>query len=170
LEDFSSTTQKNPRAEITHKKYRQQIDWRRNKVRELLIRGYCQYEMSNTLHLSQPTISRDIDFIRKQNTSAEKRKNLAYRYYFERQNALDGVAELMKNLWLIIDNPKIEVKERMKAMNLIMHCYYMRSKLLKSEAINKEFLDYTEKVQSDEEANKVREQEISRREKSLERV
>jgi len=75
----------------------------------------------------------------------------------------------MKNLWLIIDNPKIEVKERMKAMNLIMHCYYMRSKLLNSEAFNKEFLDYTKKVQSDEEALRIREQEVSRREKSLER-
>jgi predicted transcriptional regulator len=169
LEDFSSTTQKNPRAEITYKKYRKQIDWRRNKVRELLIRGYSQYEISNTLHLSQPTISRDIGFIRKQNTSAEKRKNLPYRYYYEQQNALDGVAELMKNLWLIIDNPKIKVKERMKAMNLIMHCYYMRSKLLKSEAFNKEFLDYTDKVHSDEEALRIREQEVSRREKSLER-
>jgi hypothetical protein len=73
-------------------------------------------------------------------------------------------------LWLIIDNPKIEVKERMKAMNLIMHCYYMRSKLLiDSEAFNKEFLDYTKKVQSDEEALRIREQEVSRREKSLER-
>ena len=75
----------------------------------------------------------------------------------------------MKNLWLIIDNPKIEVKERMKAMNLIMDCYYMRSKLLSSEAINKEFLDYTEKVKRDEETNTIREQEVSRREKSLER-
>jgi hypothetical protein len=45
----------------------------------------------------------------------------------------------------------------------------MRSKLLKSEAINKEFLDYTKKVQSDEEALRIREQEVSRREKSLER-
>jgi hypothetical protein len=70
---------------------------------------------------------------------------------------------------LIIDNPKIEVKERMKAMNLIMHCYYIRSKLLNSEAFNKEFLDYTKKVQSDEEALRIREQEVSRREKSLER-
>jgi hypothetical protein len=60
LEESSTTTQKNPRAEITQKKYRKQIDWPRNKVRELLSRGYSQYEMSNTLHLSQPTISRDI--------------------------------------------------------------------------------------------------------------
>ena len=70
---------------------------------------------------------------------------------------------------MTIDNPKIEVKERMKAMNLIMDCYYMRSKLLKSEVINKEFLDYTEKVKRDEETNTLREQEVSRREKSLER-
>ena len=170
MEDFSTTTQKNPRAEITHKKYRKHIDWRRNKVRELLIRGYSQYEISITLHLSQPTISRDIDFIRKENSSPAKRKNLAYRYYYEQQNCLDGVQELMKNLWLIIDNPKIEVKERMKAMNLIMQCYYMRSKLIDSEAFNKEFLDYTKKVKSDEEALTIREQEVARQEKALERA
>jgi predicted transcriptional regulator len=161
LEESSTNTQKNPRTEITYKKYQKQIDWRRNKVHELLIRGYFQYEISNTLHLSQPTISRDIDFIRKQNSSAEKRKNLAYRYYYEQQNALDGVGELMKNLWSIIDNPKIEVKERMKAMNLIMQCYYMRSKLIDSEVFNKEFLDYTKKVKSDEEALRIREQEMN---------
>jgi hypothetical protein len=158
---------KNPRAEITHKKYRKQIDWRRNKVRELLIRGYSQYEMSNTLHLSQPTISRDIGFIRKQNTSAEKRKNLAYPYYFEQQNALDGVGELVKNLWLIIDNPKIEAKEKIKAMNLMLHCYYTRFKLVESEVLVKDFYNHAKKVKNDEEANKVREQEISRKEKAL---
>jgi Trp operon repressor len=47
---------------LLQKSNRKQIDWRRNKVRDLLIRGYSQYEISNNLHLSQPTISRDIDF------------------------------------------------------------------------------------------------------------
>jgi predicted transcriptional regulator len=139
-------------------------------VHELLIRGYSQYEISNTLHLSQPTISRDIHYIRNQNSSAVKRKNLAYRYYYEQQNCLDGVQELMKKLWLIIDNPKIEVKERMKAMALIMQCYYMRSKLIDSEAFNKEFLDYTKKVQNDEESLRIREEEVARKEESLEKA
>ena len=40
--------------------------WRRNKVRELLTRGYGQYEIANTLHISQPTISRDIHYIQKE--------------------------------------------------------------------------------------------------------
>ena len=122
------------------------------------------------MHISQPTISRDIDFIRKQNTSAEKRKNLAYRYYYEQQNTLDGVGELMKNLWLIIDNPKIEVKEKIKAMNLMMHCYYTRFKLVDSEVLVKDFYNHAEKVKSDEEALRLREQEVGRREKSLERA
>jgi hypothetical protein len=45
---------------------------------------------------------------------------------YEQQNGLDGVGELMKNLWLIIDNPKIEVKERIKAMKLMLQCQYMQ--------------------------------------------
>jgi predicted transcriptional regulator len=166
LEAYSTIPQKNPRAEITHKKYRKQIDWRRNKVRELLIRGYSQYEISNTLHISQPTISRDIDFVRNQTSTAAK-KDLADRMCYEQQNGLDGVGELMKNLWLIIDNPKIEVKERIKAMKLMLHCQYMRLKLVDSEAFMKLFYDDADKVKRDEEHNRLREQEISRKEKAL---
>ena len=44
----------------TLNKYRNQMAWRRNKVREMLTRGYSQYEIANTLRISQPTISRDI--------------------------------------------------------------------------------------------------------------
>ena len=170
MEDFSSTTQKNPRAQITYKKYRKQIDWRRNKVRELLIRGYSQYEISSTLHISQPTISRDIDFIRSYAISDEKRKNLPYRYYYEQQNALDGVAELMKYLWSIIEHPKIEVKEKIHAMKLILQSQYMRLKLVDSEAFIKQFYNHADKVECDEEHNRLREQEISRREIALERA
>jgi predicted transcriptional regulator len=141
----------------------------KNKVRELLIRGYSQYEISNTLHISQPTISRDIDFIRNQTSSASN-QNLAHRMCYEQQNGLDGVGELMKNLWLIIDNPKIEVKERIKAMKLMLRCQYMRLKLVDSEAFMKQFYDDAEKVKREEEDNKLREQEISRREIALERA
>jgi hypothetical protein len=69
------------------------------------------------LHTGQSTISRDIDFIRNRTSSAPERKDFAHIMYHEQQNSLDGIGEMMKNLWLIIDNPKIEVKERMKAVN-----------------------------------------------------
>jgi DNA-binding NarL/FixJ family response regulator len=62
LEEAYDSTD-NARAGITLRKYRNQMTWRRNKVRELLVRGYHQDEIANTLHISQPTISRDIHYI-----------------------------------------------------------------------------------------------------------
>jgi hypothetical protein len=121
------------------------------------------------LHISQPTISRDIDFIRNQTSSASK-KDLAQRMSYEQQNGLDGIEELMKNLWSIIDNPKTEVKEKMKAMNLMMQCHILRLKLVDSEAFIKQCDDQADKVKRDEETNTLREQEVSRREKALERA
>ena len=53
----------NARSGITLTKYRNQIAWRRSKVKELLTRGYVQYEIANLLYISQPTISRDISYI-----------------------------------------------------------------------------------------------------------
>ena len=66
--NFESDLLIEKRAGMTMAKYRNQMAWRRNKVRELLARGYeqyeisKQYEISNTLHISQPTISRDIHY------------------------------------------------------------------------------------------------------------
>jgi hypothetical protein len=93
-------------------------------VRGLLIKGYSQYEISNTLQIRQHTISIDINFIRNQISSVANR-DLAHRMCHEQQNSLDGVEEFMKNLWLIIDNPKIEVKEKINAMKLMLQCHYM---------------------------------------------
>jgi DNA-binding NarL/FixJ family response regulator len=69
----------NPRANTTQKKYQKQIEWRRNKVRELLIRGYSQYEISNILHMSQPTISRDVNSIYQD--KKKDSKNMAMNYF-----------------------------------------------------------------------------------------
>jgi hypothetical protein len=121
------------------------------------------------LHLSQPTISRDIDFVRNQTSSASN-QNLAHRMCYEQQNGLDRVGELMKNLWSIIDNPKIEVKEKIKAMKLMLRYRYMRLKLVDSQAFIKQFYDRSDKVRHDEEANTLREEKIAEREIALERA
>ena len=55
---------RNARSNVTVNKYKKQIQWRQNKVRELLAKGYSQKEISSTLQISQPTVSRDISFIK----------------------------------------------------------------------------------------------------------
>jgi hypothetical protein len=103
------------------------------------------------LHISQPTISRDIDFIRNPTNSAEKNKKpystlLLLLLTTER---LDGIQELIKNLWLLIDNPKIGVREKMKAIKIVLYCYNMRFGLIDAEPLIKKFSDREEKVKSD---------------------
>jgi predicted transcriptional regulator len=52
------------RANVTANKYKKQIQWRQNKVRELLAKDYSQKEICSILRISQPTVSRDISFIK----------------------------------------------------------------------------------------------------------
>ena len=42
------------------------LEWRRSKVMELASQGYNQSELARILQISQPTINRDITFLRQQ--------------------------------------------------------------------------------------------------------
>ena len=119
------------RAGKTLNKYRNQMAWRRNKVREMLTRGYSQYEIVNTLRISQPTISRDIHYIQKE--LHKSKENYGERLFEVYRNSVLGLDEVVKKLWTIIDSSKTDDKEKMKAINLIMQCYKERFDMIKSE-------------------------------------
>jgi predicted transcriptional regulator len=42
------------------------VDWRRNKVQQLLVRGYSQWNVAEELQIYQSTVSRDIQYLRQQ--------------------------------------------------------------------------------------------------------
>ena len=133
------------------------------KIRELCIRGYSQFEISSTLQISQPSVSRDLQFMRNE-ALTKNRKELGKRLFFEQLNIIDGVGELMKNLWKTIDDPRVQVKERTKAMKLMLECYNTRFQIIDSQIATKEFMEYTEKVKTDEQINTKVDQELGRRE------
>lgn len=119
------------RAGVTLTKYRNQMAWRRNKVKELLARGYDQQGIAITLRISQPTISRDIHYIqsemRKSAENYDKHKFEVYR------NNLLGLDEMIKKLWTIADSSKTNSKEKIKAIVLIGEYYRERSRLIRLE-------------------------------------
>ena len=121
----------NPRSSVTLKKYRSQIAWRRSKVKELLTRNYAQYEIANILHISQPTISRDIKYIQKE--IKKTTENYGEHLFETYRNTLLGVDEALKKLWTIVDSPKTEAKEKVKVITLIKEYYRERLDLLRSE-------------------------------------
>jgi predicted transcriptional regulator len=119
------------RAGVTLSKYRNQIAWRRNKVKELLARGYQQHDIANTLQISQPTISRDIHYIQIEiRKSAENYDKHRFELY---RNNLLGLDEMIKKLWTVADSPKTGSKEKLKAIVLIGEYYRERLQLIRSE-------------------------------------
>jgi predicted transcriptional regulator len=119
------------RSGVTLSRYRNQMAWRRNKVKELLARGYQQYDIANTLHISQPTISRDIYYIQMEmRKSAENYDKHRFEVY---RNNLLGLDEMIKKLWTIADSPKSDSKEKIKAIVLIGEYYRERLQLIKIE-------------------------------------
>jgi predicted transcriptional regulator len=124
---------KNPRYNLTAKKYQKQVDWRRNKVKELLYRGYSQQEIISVLHVSQPTISRDIAVIYGQ--SKKRSDNIGKLLFEEQSNTLNGYSELLKEAWNILKNPKTEDKVKLKTMDFIENLYIERFRLLQGYPI-----------------------------------
>ena len=124
----------------------------------MVIRGYSQYEVANILHISQPTISRDINNIYHHRKKSPQ--NSINESSFELRSMLAGLVELVKKSWSIIDSPKAEQKEKIKAMSLVLQCYNKRLELLNFENQFNEYEQYFDSV------NKA-EKEINRRENAL---
>jgi predicted transcriptional regulator len=131
LEEVDNNIPIVPRAGVTLSKYRNQMAWRRNKVKELLARGYQQHDIANTLHISQPTISRDIHYIQSEmRKSAENHDKHRFEVY---RNNLLGLDEMIKKLWTVADSPKTGSKEKIKAIVLIGEYYRDRLQLIRHE-------------------------------------
>ena len=107
----------NPNDSNKLKNNKKQIRWRRNKVRQLQLRGNSQSEISRTLDISQPTISRDIAFI--QTRYITNSKNTYRRLSEEYINISLGIDEMIKNSWKIVDDNRTNVRSRLKAMSVI---------------------------------------------------
>jgi predicted transcriptional regulator len=110
---------KPPFAGTTMKKYKKQMDWRRNKVRDLFSRGYAQFEISNMLHISQSTISRDINYM--QSKTNNKDVDPDDQLLDEYEKMMLTLDETVKELWKIIDSSKTGSKEKAKSINLILN-------------------------------------------------
>jgi predicted transcriptional regulator len=131
VEEVDNNTPIVARAGVTLSKYRNQMAWRRNKVKELLARGYHQYDIANTLQISQPTISRDIHYIQKE--IRKNTENYGEHLFEVYRNNLQGLDEMIKKLWIIVDSAKTDSKEKIKAITLIGQYYRERLELVRSE-------------------------------------
>jgi DNA-binding CsgD family transcriptional regulator len=79
------------------------LEWRRSKVQELASQGYNQSEISRILQISQPTINRDLSYLRQQAKSNIKRY-IDERLPEEYEKCLVGLTAILKEAWTTSQN------------------------------------------------------------------
>jgi hypothetical protein len=79
-------------------------DWRRSKVRELLVKGYNHYEIANTLQIPRPTITKDIQYLRQQDRE-NLQSHIQERLPQEYENCMTGINRILKLTWEIAEKP-----------------------------------------------------------------
>jgi IS30 family transposase len=113
------------------------VDWRRNKVQQLLVRGYSQWDVAEELQIDQSTVSRDIQYLRKQ-AQANLQKHIKQKLPEEYQRCLTGMNQVLKLSWQIANNNRqngqdlndinntvttSDERTRLQALSLINDCY-----------------------------------------------
>jgi DNA-binding transcriptional regulator LsrR (DeoR family) len=70
-------------------------------VHELLIKGYNQYDIADALQISQPTISRDVQFLSLK-AKEEIKHHIEDRLPFEYNKCLAGINAVLREAWSIV--------------------------------------------------------------------
>jgi hypothetical protein len=109
------------------------LEWRRSKVLELASQGLNQSEISRTLQISQPTISRDCIFLRQQ-AKQNIRKYIDERLPEEYEKCLVGLNSIVKEAWSILQQTQ-DRRERIQALLLAKDCYAMKLDLLTNATV-----------------------------------
>jgi hypothetical protein len=109
----------------------QSLRWRRDKVRELTIKGYTQREISSELHIALAQVNKDLKYMRqhaKQNIQHYINEYLPAEY----QHCLDSLNMIVKEMWTL--QPE-DNRELMQSRSLIKDCCAMRIELLSNATV-----------------------------------
>jgi predicted transcriptional regulator len=112
------------------------VDWRRNKVQQLLVRGYSQWDVAEELQIDQSTVSRDVKYLR-QNAQANLHKHIQQKLPEEYECCSTGMNQVLKLSWQIANNNTKgqeynennntittgDERTRLQALSLINDCY-----------------------------------------------
>jgi hypothetical protein len=123
------------------------LEWRRSKVSELSSQGYNQSEISRILQISQPTINRDITYLRQQAKENIKRY-IDERLPEEYEKCLVGLNAITREAWTTSQQTE-DKREKIQALSLAKECYSMKLDLLTNATVVDDAIRFVSK-KSDE--------------------
>ena len=80
------------------------LEWRRSKVRELLVKGYNHYEIADTLLIPRSTITKDVQYLRQEDRE-NLQSHIQERLPQEYENCMTGINRILKMTWEIAEKP-----------------------------------------------------------------
>ena len=112
-------------------KHKQELQWRRDKVRELTIKGHTQREIASELRVSVTLVNKDLQLLR------HKAKHNIQHYIdeylpAEYQHCLDALNMIVREMWSLQTNDN---RELMQSRTLIKDCCAMRIDLLTNATV-----------------------------------
>jgi len=120
------------------------LEWRRSKVQELSSQGYNQSEISRILQISQPTINRDLSYLRQQAKTNIKRY-IDERLPEEYEKCLVGLNAITKEAWNTAHNTE-DKREKIQALSLAKECYSMKLDLLTNATVVDDAIRFVEQI------------------------
>src|SRR5918912_843131 len=125
------------------------LEWRRSKVQELASQGYNQSEISRILQISQPTINRDITYLRQQAKENIKRY-IDERLPEEYEKCLVGLTAITKEAWNTAQETE-DKREKVQALSLAKECYSMKLDLLTNATVVDDAIRFVSQKSEDKE-------------------
>ena len=124
--------------------YNEKVQLRRNTVQSMIIRGKTQWEIAENLGVSQPTVSRDIQWLRSV-AKKELKDKLEKKFPEEYHRYLVGIDEVLRHTWDIALSGFTDEKIRLDALQFVIDCFkhkmdvIMNPPILKSNNTVKQF-------------------------------
>jgi hypothetical protein len=146
------------------------ISLRQSKIAELLAQGYTnQSEIACKLNVSEPTVSRDIQFLNKQ-AQENLRIHVERRIPFEIEKCYIGLNIVLRKAFEITNLENAKISEKVAALQVILTTYDKMWEVVYGRPVLKEVIDKfkAKQKQLEEAANEIlREREKDRERKSL---
>jgi transcriptional regulator len=126
-------------------KTKDKITWRRNKVLELSVKGFQQAEIARMLQISEPTISRDIEYLRER-ANETIRNHIQKKLPYEYTKCISGLEEIIKESWIVATEAEKNrnTKDKLQSLALIKDTYNTKMDLLTNASLLQDSIKFVE--------------------------
>ena len=101
---------------------------------ELSSQGHSQPEIARVLQISQPTVNRDLQYLRLE-AKENIKKYIDEKLPEEYEKTLCGLNGILREAWTISQSTETGRMEKIKALNLAKDCYSMKLELLTNATV-----------------------------------